>query len=144
MIIGIPTEIKTNENRVSMTPAGVSALTHRDHRVVIQKDAGTGSGFTDSEYIEAGAEIAVDAAEVFERADMIVKVKEPQRSEYDLLKRNRILFTYLHLASSKELTQALLDREVTGIAYETVQLDDGSLPLLKPMSRIAGRLSVQV
>jgi alanine dehydrogenase len=144
MIIGIPMEIKTNENRVSMTPAGVSALTHRDHGVIIQKGAGTGSGFTDSEYIEAGAEIVSDAAEVFERSDMIVKVKEPQRSEYDLLKRNRILFTYLHLASSKELTQALLDRDVTGIAYETVQLDDGSLPLLKPMSRIAGRLSVQV
>jgi alanine dehydrogenase len=144
MIIGIPTEIKTNENRVSMTPAGVSALTHRDHSVIIQKGAGSGSGFTDSEYIEAGAEVADEAAEVFARADIIVKVKEPQKSEYDMLKRNKILFTYLHLASSEELTRALLDREVTGIAYETVQLDDGSLPLLKPMSRIAGRLSVQV
>ena len=144
MIVGIPTEIKTNENRVSMTPAGVSVLTHKDHRVVVQHGAGMGSGFTDDEYIEAGAEIALDAAEVFELADMIVKVKEPQPSEYDFLKPDRLLFTYLHLASSKELTEALLERKVTGVAYETVQLDDGSLPLLIPMSRIAGRLSVQV
>ena len=144
MIVGIPAEIKTNENRVAMTPAGVSALAHRNHKVFIEHNAGLGSGFSDDEYIEAGAEISSTAEGVFDRADMIVKVKEPQPSEYGLLKSNRILFTYLHLASSEELTKALLKGKVTGIAYETVQLDDGSLPLLIPMSRIAGRLSVQV
>ncbi len=144
MIVGIPGEIKTNENRVSMTPAGVSALTHRKHKVVVQHNAGLGSGFKDDEYLEAGAKVVENAEGVFESADMIVKVKEPQPSEYKLLKSNRILFTYLHLASSEQLTRALLESSVTGIAYETVQLDDGSLPLLIPMSRIAGRLSVQV
>ena len=143
MIAGIPKEIKTNENRVSMTPAGVSSLTARSHKVLIQSGAGTGSGFTDDEYTDAGAVIVSNAAEVFDRADMIIKVKEPQPSEYAFLKSNRILFTYLHLASSIELTKALLDRKITGIAYETVQLENKSLPLLIPMSRIAGRLSVQ-
>lgn len=144
MIVGIPREVKKHENRVAMTPAGVSDLTHRNHRVVVERDAGAGSGFTNEEYIEAGAEILPEAKNVFDLADMIVKVKEPQPSEYDLLKSNKILFTYLHLASSKSLTEALLERKVTGVAYETVQLDDGSLPLLIPMSRIAGRLSVQI
>ena len=144
MIVGIPREIKTNENRIAMTPAGVSSLTHRNHKVVVENDAGLGSGFTNEEYIEAGAVIAPDAESVFDKADMIIKVKEPQESEYKLLKSNRILFTYLHLASSKKLTEVLLERKVTGIAYETVQMDNGSLPLLIPMSRIAGRLSVQV
>lgn len=144
MIVGIPGEIKTNENRVAMTPAGVSALTHHNHKVVVQHDAGLGSGFSDDVYAEAGAEILNSAEDIFEKADMIIKVKEPQPSEYKLLKRNRILFTYLHLASSAQLTKALLKSGVTGIAYETVQLADKSLPLLIPMSRIAGRLSVQV
>ncbi|MFO7611613.1 MAG: alanine dehydrogenase [Clostridia bacterium] len=144
MVIGIPGEIKTNENRVSATPAGVSSLSIRGHSVIVQSGAGEGSGFLDSEYAEAGAEIVDSAHEIFMRADMIVKVKEPQPSECEMLREGQILFTYLHLASSVELTKALLDRKVTGIAYETVQLDDGSLPLLIPMSRIAGRLSVQV
>ncbi|MBN2557662.1 MAG: alanine dehydrogenase [Clostridia bacterium] len=144
MVIGIPGEIKTNENRVSATPAGVSSLLIRGHSVLVQSGAGEGSGFLDSEYAEAGAEIVDTAQEVFRRADMIVKVKEPQPSECEMLREGQILFTYLHLASSVELTKSLLERKITGIAYETVQLDDGSLPLLIPMSRIAGRLSVQV
>jgi len=144
MIVGIPSEIKTNENRVSMTPAGVASLTMKGHRVVVQHDAGAGSGFSNEEYLESGAAILDTAEEVFRTSDMIVKVKEPQPSEYGLLRQGQILFTYLHLASSVELTEAMLACGVTGIAYETVQTDDGSLPLLKPMSLIAGRLSVQV
>lgn len=144
MIVGIPSEIKTNENRVSLTPAGVASLSMRGHSVVVQKGAGTGSGFTDKEYVESGAKILKTPKEVFEASEMIVKVKEPQPSEYELLREDQILFTYLHLASSAKLTKALMDCGVTGIAYETVQLEDGSLPLLKPMSLIAGRLSVQV
>ncbi len=144
MIVGIPAEIKTNESRVGITPAGAASLAMKGHNVVIQHDAGRGSGFFDEEYLDSGAFVLGSAEEIFSTADMIVKVKEPQPSEYGLLREGQILFTYLHLASSLELTRAMLASGVTGMAYETVQTEDGSLPLLKPMSIIAGRLSVQV
>lgn len=144
MIIGLVKEIKNNENRVGLTPGGVSVLTKKGHPVLVEKSAGVGSGFTDEEYIAAGAEILQTSREVFERAETIVKVKEPLENEYDLFRPNQNLYTYLHLAPNELLTRALLDREVTGIAYETVQLDNGSLPLLAPMSEVAGRMSVQI
>lgn len=143
MIIGVPKEIKNNENRVAMTAAGVKALVNAGHRVVLEKGAGLGSGIKDEEYIGAGAEILPEAKEVFSVADMIVKVKEPLPEEYDYFKEGQILFTYLHLAAEEELTKALMEKKVVAIAYETVQLEDGSLPLLTPMSEVAGRLSVQ-
>jgi len=144
MIIGVPKEIKNNENRVAMTPAGVHTLKNKGHRVLVQKDAGLGSGFSDEEYGKVGAEIIQTAEEVFQASDMIVKVKEPQPEEVGLLKEDQVLFTYLHLAAAPELARDLLDKRITGIAYETVQLDDGSLPLLTPMSEVAGRMSVLV
>jgi alanine dehydrogenase len=144
MIIGIPTEIKNNENRVALTPAGVHELVTKGHRCLIQSGAGLGSGIADGEYEGAGGEIAADAKGVFQAADLIVKVKEPLPSEYGLFRRGQMLFTYLHLAASRELTQAMLDAGVTGIAYETVQLPNGALPLLSPMSEVAGRMSVQI
>ena len=144
MIIGVPKEIKNNENRVAITPAGVAAFIKNGHKVIIQDQAGVGSGFSNEEYIEAGAEIIPSAEEVFAMADMIMKVKEPLAQEYGLFKEGQILFTYLHLAPEPELTQALLDKKVVGIAYETIQLDNGSLPLLTPMSEVAGRMAVQV
>ena len=144
MIIGVPREIKNNENRVALTPAGTDALVHAGHTVFIEAGAGEGSGITDEEYVHSGAQILSAAAEVFNRADVIAKVKEPMESEYGLLREGQTLFTYLHLAPNPELTSALLGRKVTGIAYETVQLPDRSLPLLKPMSEVAGRMSVQV
>ncbi|WP_425802759.1 alanine dehydrogenase [Desulfitobacterium sp. Sab5] len=144
MIIGVPKEIKNNENRVALTPAGAKALTEAGHSVLIENDAGSGSGITNEEYVSAGSRIFNSAAEIFNTADMIVKVKEPQPSEYALFRPGQILFTYLHLAPEPELTHALLERKVTGIAYETIQLDNGSLPLLIPMSEVAGRMSVQV
>ena len=144
MIIGVPKEIKTEENRVAVTPTGVAGFVARNHQVLIQKDAGSGSGLTDANYQAAGATIVDSAKEVWDKADMIMKVKEPQESEFPLLRPGLILFTYLHLAAAESVTRALLDRKVTGIAYETIQLDDGSLPLLAPMSEIAGRLSIQV
>jgi alanine dehydrogenase len=144
MIIGVPREIKNNENRVALTPAGVDALKHAGHTVLIEQEAGAGSGITDEEYVHSGAEILPAAKEVFDRADTIVKVKEPLESEYGLLREGQTLFTYLHLAPNPELTRALLTRKVTGIAYETVELPDHSLPLLKPMSEVAGRMSVQI
>jgi alanine dehydrogenase len=144
MIIGVPKEIKTEENRVAVTPTGVAGFVARNHQVLIQKGAGLGSGLTDANYQVAGAMIADTAQEVWDKADMIMKVKEPQPSEFPLLRPGLILFTYLHLAAAETVTRALLDRQVTGIAYETIQLDDGSLPLLAPMSEIAGRLSIQV
>jgi alanine dehydrogenase len=144
MIIGVPKEIKNNENRVAITPAGVAAFIKNGHKVIIQDQAGVGSGFSNEEYIEAGAEIISSAEEVFAMADMIMKVKEPLAQEYGLFKEGQILFTYLHLAPEPELTQALLDKKVVGIAYETIQLDNGSLPLLTPMSEVAGRMAVQV
>ncbi len=144
MMIGIPKEIKNNENRVAITPAGVHALVKSGHGVIVEEAAGLGSGITDAEYTDAGAEIVKSNTEVFERAGTIVKVKEPLPSEYDLFREGQVLFTYLHLAPNPSLTEALLKKKVTGIAYETVQLRDSSLPLLSPMSEVAGRMSVQV
>jgi len=144
LIISVLKEIKNNEYRVAMVPAGVRALVDQGHRVIVQKSAGEGSGILDEEYVQAGAEIRESAPAIFKEAEMIVKVKEPLPQEYDLLNESQILFTYLHLAPALELTQALLRRKVIGIAYETVQLEDGSLPLLTPMSEVAGKLAVQV
>ncbi|AEF93382.1 alanine dehydrogenase [Desulfotomaculum nigrificans CO-1-SRB] len=144
MIVGVPKEIKNNENRVAITPAGVQALVHNGHRVVIENNAGLGSGISNEDYIAAGAEILDTAKDVFAQADMIMKVKEPLPAEYDLFKEGQLLFTYLHLAPEPELTAALLKKKVTGIAYETIQLDNGALPLLSPMSEVAGRMSIQV
>ena len=144
MIIGVPKEIKTEENRVAVTPTGVAGFVARNHQVLIEKGAGSGSGLADANYQAAGATIVDTAKEVWDRADMIMKVKEPQESEFPLLRPGLTLFTYLHLAAGESVTRALLDRKVTAIAYETIQLDDGSLPLLAPMSEIAGRLSIQV
>ena len=144
MIIGVPKEIKTEENRVAVTPTGVAGFVARNHKVLIQKGAGLGSGLTDRAYESAGATMVETAEDVWRQADMIMKVKEPQVAEYPLLRPGLILFTYLHLAANESVTRALLDRKVTAIGYETIQLDDGSLPLLAPMSEIAGRLSIQV
>jgi alanine dehydrogenase len=144
LIIGIPKEIKNNEYRVAMVPSGVHALVENGHKVLVERSAGVGSSISDKEYLNAGAEIIKSAAEIFKDAEMIVKVKEPLPQEYELLREGQILFTYLHLAPAPELTKALLRQKVIGIAYETVQLDDGSLPLLTPMSEIAGKVSIQV
>ena len=144
MLVGVPKEIKERENRVSMTPAGVKQLVACGHKVCVEKGAGLGAGFLDEMYETAGATLLTTACDVWDRAEMIVKVKEPVESEYSLLRPGLILYTYLHLAAEPELTRTLLNRKVTGIAYETVQLDDGSLPLLQPMSEVAGRMSIQV
>jgi alanine dehydrogenase len=141
MIIGVPKEIKEQEQRVALLPSAANQLTRRGHSVVVEKNAGVGSGYADEEYAKAGAEIVGQAKEVFARADMIVKVKEPLKAEFPLLRKGQILFTYLHLAASRELTEALLKSGVTGIAYETIQVNN-RLPLLEPMSEIAGRMSV--
>jgi alanine dehydrogenase len=143
VIIGIPTEIKDGENRVAATPAGVYTLSREGHAVVAQSGAGLGSGITDAEYREAGARIARKAADVYRDAELIVKVKEPLEPEYELLRADHVLFTYLHLASSAELTRALLAIGLTGVAYETIQTADGRLPLLMPMSEVAGKLATQ-
>jgi alanine dehydrogenase len=140
MIIGVPKEIKEQEQRVALLPSAASQLTRRGHSVVVQKSAGSGSGYPDEEYVKAGAEIVNQAKDVFGRADMIVKVKEPLEAEFPLLRKGQILFTYLHLAASKSLTEALLKSGVTAVAYETIQIDH-RLPLLEPMSEIAGRMS---
>ncbi|HWR45857.1 alanine dehydrogenase [Sporomusa sp.] len=144
MIIGVPKEIKNNENRVALTPAGTKALTDAGHQVVVENNAGYGSGISNDAYVAAGGQIVTAAAQVFSQADMIIKVKEPQPSEYKFFRKGQILFTYLHLAPEPELTRALMETKVTGIAYETIQLDNGALPLLTPMSEVAGRMSVQV
>lgn len=144
MRIGIPKEIKDNEYRVSLTPGGARALVNAGHTVYVQAGAGTGSSFSDQEYQDMGAEILSDAKSVFDKSEMIIKVKEPLKAEFELLRKDHILFTYLHLAASRELTEALVDIGLVGIAYETIQLPNGSLPLLTPMSEIAGRMSVQV
>ena len=141
MIIGVPKEIKEQEQRVALLPSGTNELTKHGHSVLVEKDAGLGSGYPDQDYVKAGAEIVERAKEVFARADMIVKVKEPLKAEFPLLRSGQILFTYLHLAASKSLTEALLKSGVTGVAYETIQVDH-RLPLLEPMSEIAGRMSV--
>jgi len=144
MIIGIPKEIKNNENRVAITPAGVKAFCQAGHQVLVQKSAGLGSGIEDIEYNQAGATIIETAKEVFEKADMIIKVKEPLASEYVLLKAGQILFTYFHFASSLELTQAMMKRKIICITYETVQTEDGHLPLLVPMSEVAGKMAAHI
>ncbi len=141
MIVGIPKEIKTDEYRVSMTPAGVHDLVTHGHKVLVENKAGEGSGIQNEDYLEQGAEI-IPREDLFAQAEMIVKVKEPIAEECSLLREGQILYTYLHLAPAPELTQALLDRKVVGIAYETVQLPDKSLPLLIPMSEVAGRMAV--
>lgn len=143
MIIGIPKEIKNNEFRVAITPAGVKSLVDKDHQVIIEKNAGIGSAITDNDYIQAGAQIIDDVKDVFARSEMVVKVKEPLKVEYEYFRPGQILFTYLHLAADEKLTKALMNEKITSIAYETIQLEDGSLPLLTPMSEVAGRLSVQ-
>ncbi|MBS9801910.1 alanine dehydrogenase [Bacillus toyonensis] len=143
MRIGIPTEIKNNENRVAMTPAGAVHLVQNGHEVFVQKGAGLGSGFTDEEYVQAGAKLVETAEEAWNQ-DMVMKVKEPVASEYGYFREGLILFTYLHLAPEPELTKALIDNKVASIAYETVQLDNRSLPLLTPMSEVAGRMSAQI
>ena len=144
MRIGCPKEIKAQECRVGVTPAGVDALVRAGHEVYMEHNAGSLSGFPDEEYVAQGAKILPTAKEVYDIADMIVKVKEPLEPEYELMHEGQIMFTYLHLAPDPEQTQALLRKKVTGIAYETVQLADKSLPLLSPMSEVAGRLSIQV
>ena len=144
MIIGVPKEIKDNEARVGITPAGVKALTEAGHTVLVETQAGTQSGLEDADYQNAGAEIVGDAGNVWGHADMVVKVKEPIESEYVFFREGLVLFTYLHLAPLPELTQKLLDAKVIGIAYETVRDRQGTLPLLTPMSEVAGRMSVQV
>ncbi|WP_340031594.1 alanine dehydrogenase [Bacillus tropicus] len=143
MRIGIPTEIKNNENRVAMTPAGAVHLVQNGHEVFVQKGAGLGSGFTDEEYVQAGAKLVETAEEAWNQ-DMVMKVKEPVANEYGYFREGLILFTYLHLAPEPELTKALIDNKVVSIAYETVQLDNRSLPLLAPMSEVAGRMSAQI
>ncbi|WIE63278.1 alanine dehydrogenase [Curtobacterium sp. MCLR17_032] len=144
MRIGVPTEIKNNEFRVAATPAGVAELTMHGHQVLVQAGAGTGSAFTDDEYTAAGATVVAEARQVWDQAEMVLKVKEPVASEYPLIREGQVLFTYLHLAADRPLTSALVESGATAIAYETVQLADRSLPLLSPMSEIAGRLSAQV
>ncbi len=143
MIVGVPREIKTDENRVAVVPAGVEVLVDHGHRVLVETCAGSGSGFSDSDYVAVGAETVPGPADVFARADMILKVKEPLPEEYSLIRRDQIIFTYLHLASSRELTEALMASGCTAIAYETIETDDGELPLLTPMSEVAGRMAVQ-
>ncbi|MFZ5651176.1 MAG: alanine dehydrogenase [Bacillota bacterium] len=144
MIVGVPKEIKNNENRVAIVPAGVAAFVNSGHRVLIQDQAGAGSGISNDDYIQAGAGIVSSAEEVFAGADMIMKVKEPLPREYGLIREGQIIFTFLHLAPEPDLTRLLLDKKVVGIAYETIQLDNGALPLLTPMSEVAGRMSVQI
>jgi alanine dehydrogenase len=143
MIIGVPKEIKNNENRIAITPSGVEALTNDGHKVIIQEDGGLGSAISNEDYVKAGAELIPEAKDVFAKSDMIMKVKEPLPEEYDYFKEGQILFTYLHLAAEEELTNALQEKNVVSIAYETIQLADGSLPLLTPMSEVAGRLATQ-
>ena len=144
MIIGVPKEIKDKEFRVGIVPAGVKSLVSAGHRVFIEKKAGVGSDISDKEFKKAGAEIVKSPEEVYGRADMVIKVKEPLPDEYDYLRPDLILYTYLHLAPLPDLTEVLLERKIIGIGYETVQLDNGYLPLLAPMSEVAGRMSIQV
>jgi alanine dehydrogenase len=144
MIVGVPKEIKNHEFRVALTPAGVYALVNAGHKVIVEKSAGCGSGIEDSAYAGAGAELVNRNTDIYQQADIIVKVKEPLEREYPLFKEGQTLFTYLHLAPNKPLTEALLKKGITGIAYETVQLANGSLPLLAPMSEVAGRMAAQI
>ena len=142
MIIGVPKEIKDGEKRVGVTPQGVDALVSHHHRVLVEKTAGNGSGFSDQEYEKAGATIIEKREKIWNEADMVVKVKEPLKPEFPLMRPDQVLFTYLHLAADRELTNRLIESRVVGIGYETIQERDGSLPLLRPMSEIAGRASI--
>jgi alanine dehydrogenase len=144
MIVGVPKEIKNKENRVGMVIAGVRALTNAGHKVLVQCNAGQGVGITDEDYRKSGATLLASAKEIYDKADMIIKVKEPLPEEYPLLRENQILYTYLHLAADERLTKALMERQIVGIAYETIQPADGSLPLLAPMSAVAGRMATQI
>jgi len=143
MIIGVPKEIKNNENRVAITPAGTQELVKRGHTVYVQASAGAGSGFPDDQYQMAGARVVAEAAEIFSLAEMIIKVKEPIEQEYKLIKKDQLVFTYFHFASYEPLTRAMIDSGAVCLAYETVERSDGSLPLLIPMSEVAGRMSIQ-
>ncbi|MEM1323003.1 MAG: alanine dehydrogenase [Bacteroidota bacterium] len=143
MIIGVPKEIKPDENRVALTPAGALELTRRGHKVYIQRTAGKGSGFSDSDYTEAGATILRDIRAVYKKSEMIIKVKEPIAEEYDLIREDQLVFTYFHFASYKPLTQAMIKSKSICLAYETVEMPDRSLPLLIPMSEVAGRMAIQ-
>jgi len=143
MIIGVPKEIKSNENRVALTPAGAIELTKRNHTVLVETNAGLGSGFTDKEYEEAGAKILMTPKEIFDAAEMIMKVKEPIEQEYKMIRPNQLVFTYFHFASYHPLTMAMIDSKAICLAYETVELSDRSLPLLVPMSEVAGRMAIQ-
>jgi len=144
MIIGLPKEIKDNESRVGLTPAGVKTLSDFGHTVLVETSAGVGSGISDDEFRAAGGQIVETADQVWQRGEMIVKVKEPVGPEYQRMREGQLLFTYLHLAPDPKLTQAMLDSKITGIAYETITNDEGHLPLLTPMSEVAGRMAVQV
>lgn len=144
MIIGVPKEIKISENRVGMTEAGVKQLVKEGHTLFVEKDAGVGSGISNEQYEKVGAKILDTKAEVYAKADMIVKVKEPLPDEFNLMKENQILYTYLHLAAEPKLTKVLCERKVKAVAYETIQKEDGSLPLLTPMSEVAGRMATQI
>ena len=143
MIIGVPKEIKNNENRVALTPAGAAELVKRGHEVYVQATAGMGSGFTDEEYVSAGAKMLPTIEDVYGKAEMIIKVKEPIEPEYKLIREGQLLYTYFHFASSEPLTNAMIGNKSVCLAYETVELPDRSLPLLVPMSEVAGRMSVQ-
>jgi len=143
MIVGILKEIKTEENRVSMTPAGVEVMIINGHKILVEKSAGIGSGFNDDAYAKAGAQIVDSPAEIFRKSDMIMHVKEPLPSEYDLIREGQIVFTYLHLAADERQTQALIKSKAVCIGYETIQKPDGTLPLLTPMSEVAGRMAIQ-
>ncbi|NNG00711.1 MAG: alanine dehydrogenase [Desulfobacteraceae bacterium] len=143
MLVGILKEIKSEENRVSMTPAGVEVMVQNGHSVMVEKNAGIGSGFDNEQYMAAGAQIIATPREIFDSCDMVMHVKEPLPAEYDLIREGQIVFTYLHLAAAEELTNKLIERKSVNIAYETVQCADGSLPLLTPMSEVAGRMATQ-
>ena len=143
MIIGVPKETKTDEYRVGMVPDGVELLTHSGHTVLIEKTAGRGAAIRDRDYEAAGATIAHSAEDVYSQAEMIVKVKEPQKAEYALIRKGQVIFTYFHFAANKDLTMAMLDSNAVCVAYETIQAPDGSLPLLTPMSEVAGRMAIQ-
>jgi alanine dehydrogenase len=143
MVIGVPKEIKPEENRIAIVPGGVETLVHKRHKVLIEKGAGLGSGFSDDEFKSAGAQILKNHEEVFTKSDLVLKVKEPLLEEYGFLRKGQIVFTYLHLAALEELTRNLQKKKIIGIAYETVQTEDGFLPLLAPMSEIAGRMAPQ-
>ena len=144
MIIGVPKEIKISENRVGLTEAGARQLVKEGHTIFVEKDAGVGSGISNADYEKAGAKIIDTKKEVYAKADMIMKVKEPLPPEYELMRENQIIYTYLHLAAEPTLTKVLCERKVKAIAYETIQLDNGSLPLLTPMSEVAGRMATQI